>query len=79
MSKHTKKLVDELCNYLGYNFESPMCKELHDHVQECEECQEYIQSVKATVKICKNVYKEEPTPDNVKQNLLKMISNKCNE
>ena len=76
MSQHTKKIVDELCNYLGYNFESPMCKELHDHVQTCPECQTYIQSVKATVKICKDAYKDEPVPDDVKKNLLNMIKSK---
>ena len=76
MSQHTKKIVNELCNYLGYNFESPMCKELHDHVQNCPECQSYIQSVKVTVKICKDAYKDEPAPDDVKKNLLTMIKAK---
>lgn len=73
MSPHTKKIVDELCNYLGYDFQSPMCKELHEHVKHCPECQQYIDSVKMTVKICQDVYPPEPVPEAVKQELLKKI------
>ena len=70
MAHHTKKIVNELCNYLGYDLGSPMCKELHEHVQNCPECQAYIESIKSTVKICKDVYKDVPVPEEVKQNLL---------
>lgn len=73
MSQHTKKIVNELCNYLGYDLESPMCKELHEHVKNCPECQNYIQSIKTTVRICRDVYKEVPVPDDVKQQLLATI------
>ncbi len=72
----SKKIVDELCDYLGYDFASPMCKELHDHVQNCPECQKYIDSVKMTVKVCKNLNEETPCPENVKKNLLERIKNR---
>ncbi len=73
MTQHTKKIVNELCNYLGYDLSSPMCKELHEHVQQCPECRAYIESIKSTVKICQDVFKEEPVPEEVKQNLLLKI------
>ena len=73
MSSHSKKIVDELCNYLGYNFESPMCKELHQHVSNCPACQDYISSIKITVNICKDAYKDVPLPEELKKNLLEKI------
>ncbi|RMH78239.1 MAG: hypothetical protein D6681_20310 [Calditrichaeota bacterium] len=76
MSTHAKKIVDELCNYLGYDFDSPMCKELHEHVQNCPECRAYIESIKKTVKICQTVYKVEPLPEEVKQELLRKLQQK---
>ena len=50
-----------------------MCKELHEHVKHCPECQQYIDSVKMTVKICQDVHPPEPVPETVKQELLKKI------
>ncbi len=75
MSPHTQKIIDELCNYLGYDCESPMCKELHEHVLECEECQQYIDSIKMTVKICKKTLAQNqtPVPDDIKKALLSKI------
>lgn len=73
MSQHSKKVVDQLCNYLGYDFESPMCKELHEHVANCPECHNYIKSVRVTVNVCKKVYKDVPVPDDLKQSLLQKI------
>lgn len=79
MNRHAKKIVDELCDYLGYNFGSPMCKELHKHVEECDECQEYIESVKLTVKICQDCNESEPVPQDVKKMLLEKLKKKMHE
>ncbi|MCB0263117.1 MAG: hypothetical protein KDE52_03530 [Calditrichaeota bacterium] len=76
MNKHSKKILDELCNYLGYDLEGCMCKELHSAVEKDEDLQEYIDSVKKTVSICKEVYKEECLPEDVKANLLDKIKTK---
>ncbi len=74
MHHHTKKIIGELCNYMGYDLDSSMCKELEEHVKQCPECREYIKSIKLTVNLCKDAYKEEPVPDEVKDNLLKKLN-----
>ena len=76
MNKHSKKIIDELCNYLGYELDDCMCKELHGAVSEDRELQAYIDSVKKTIKICKEVYKEENLPESVKQDLLSKIKSR---
>lgn len=76
MSDHAKRIVDELCDYLGYDFDSPMCRELHEHVANCPECREYIESVKTTVKVCQNVFQSQPVPEDVKRTLLEKLRKK---
>jgi len=70
---HSQKILDELCNYLGQDLDSPMCKELQSHVKDCPECLEYINSVKVTVNILKENYKSKPLPEELKINLLKIL------
>ena len=76
MSQHSKKIVNELCNYLGYNLDSSMCRELHDHINECEECRRYIDSVRDTVKVCQKAHEDTRVPTAVKQALLAKIKAK---
>lgn len=76
MRQHTKKIINELCNYLGYDLDGPMCQELHDHVQNNPDLQDYIESVRVTVKVCKNVYEDVPTPKDVKEELLIKLNQK---
>ncbi len=73
MSRHAKKVIDQLCNYLGYDLESPMCKELHEHLQQCPECRDYVDSVKKTVKLHQDVSREAEVPLEVKLELFKKL------
>ncbi|GAB4337577.1 MAG: hypothetical protein Kow0037_20550 [Calditrichia bacterium] len=76
MKHHNKKLIDELCDYLGEDLENPMCQELLEHVQQCDSCREYIESIKITVSVCKETAKPEPLPEELKNNLLKTLKEK---
>ncbi len=73
MKHHSKKLIDELCNYLGQDLEQPMCRELLEHVQECPECRKYIESIRLTVSLLKKTAKDEPVPERVKEALFKTL------
>ncbi|HQU71215.1 MAG: hypothetical protein KDI06_14850 [Calditrichaeota bacterium] len=68
--RHARELIDELCDYLGYDIGSPMCKELHQHINSCKDCQDYIETVNVTVKICQDSNPEKPCPDDIKNKLL---------
>jgi len=71
-SKH-KKLFDEVCDYLGGDLDSPMCREIRDHLETCADCTEYIESVKRTV----NLYRKHEgcldTPADCKDRILRNI------
>ncbi len=76
MPAHKKKIIDELCNYLGHDLDDCGCQELREHIENCPNCLEYIESIRTTVSICKEAYKEEPVPDNCKKSLLRMLEEK---
>ncbi len=76
MTLKSKKIVNELCNYLGYDLDDCMCKELHEAVETSPELQAYINSIKTTVKICQQVYTEEALPEDVKRELLEKIKSR---
>lgn len=76
MTLKSKKIVNELCNYLGYDLDDCMCKELHDAVEKSPELQAYINSIKTTVKICQQVYTEKALPEEVKRELLNKIKSR---
>lgn len=67
---HGKKIVDELCTYLGQDLDNPMCRELQRHMEECPECKEYMESIKLTVKVFRENYKSKSVPKKVTENLM---------
>jgi len=73
MKKHEKKVLDELCDYLGEDLDHPMCQELIQHVQECPECKFYLDTIKLTVNIFRETHPSSPVPKDVKENLLKTL------
>lgn len=73
MKQHTKKIIDELCNYLGQDLNHPMCKELMQHVRECPECRIYLDTVKMTVSLYRKKIEQKPVPKHVTQELFKIL------
>jgi len=73
MKKHDRKVLNELCNYLGEDLENPMCQELIQHVNECPDCQFYLDTVKMTVNIFRGTHPSTPVPENVKKDLIKSL------
>lgn len=74
--KHDHKIMDELCNYLGEDLDSPMCQELKEHVDNCTICQNYIKSVKSTVLILKKLEEEKKVPESLIRSVMQKIKEK---
>lgn len=73
MKNHKKKVLDELCNYLGQDLNHPMCQELIQHVRECPDCKFYLDTVKMTVNLFRETHPTTPVPENVKKDLIKSL------
>jgi hypothetical protein len=74
MKKHNKRVINDLCTYLGENLDHPMCKELIRHVEECPECKFYIDTIKTTVNIFRETHPVKSLPDKVKKDLFKTLN-----
>ena len=74
MKNHGKKLINELCNYLGQDLNHPMCKELMQHINECPECQFYLDTVKLTVSLYRKSHEPQSVPAHVKERLIKTLN-----
>jgi len=63
MSCHkSKKIYEEMCEYLGEDLDHPMCKALKDHVDQCPDCKNYIESIKKAVILFKDASQEKEVP-----------------
>jgi len=64
-----------LKEYLGEDLNHPMCKELKDHVDQCPDCKNYLESIKKTVILYKGASQEEEVPKEKLNLLLNKIKN----
>ena len=52
------ELFEHICENLDENLNSPQCKEIKAHFEECPDCQDYLESLKTTIKL----YRSYPSP-----------------
>jgi hypothetical protein len=76
MKLPNKKILKELCNYLGEDLDTPMCQELLKHVHDFPECQFYIDTVKMTVNLFRETHSSQPVPSEVKKELFRILKSK---
>lgn len=73
MKKHSKKIMSELCNYLGQDLDHPMCQELLQHVNVCPECQFYLDTIRMTVSLYRETHQTKPVPNHIKRELFRNL------
>ncbi len=44
-----KEVAKHICENLGEQLDSPHCKAIKKHLEDCEECREYFSSVERTI------------------------------
>jgi hypothetical protein len=55
MSQKCKPFVERLCDALGEDLNSPICRELKEHLENCPDCALQIDTVKRTVEIYRSI------------------------
>lgn len=48
-----KEVMSYICDHAGENFDSPKCKKIKEHLNECENCRHFFDSVDNTIKFYK--------------------------
>ena len=69
-----KKMVEQICDFMGENIDSPACQEVADHLKMCPTCKVYFDTVKKTVTICQETEKEEKLSQDIKNRLFKVLN-----
>ena len=70
---HPKDRIKEMCNMLGEDFDSPVCREMMEHINACPTCKVYYDTIKKTVLLCKENDCAEKMPEDVNNRLLKLL------
>ena len=70
---HHKMVYKQICDFMGEDLDTPVCKEVADHLERCPNCRVYLDTVKKTVTLCQEVEKESGVPDEVKDRLFKIL------
>ncbi len=53
-NKKCNDVINHICENLGEDNDSPNCKALKEHLNNCPNCQSYLKSVKLTIELYKN-------------------------
>lgn len=67
-----KQIFSLLSEYLDGELPTDLCSRLEAHIQDCGPCVEFVDSLKKSVALCRELQLEEkprPLPDSVKQGL----------
>ena len=57
-----KEVMSHICENLGEELNSPRCSAIKTHLEECDGCQKYFESVDTTIQFYKN-YNVKISPD----------------
>ena len=62
--KANKKLclqtIEQICSNLSYDSDTPFCREIQQHLNQCSRCCAYVDSLKKTVYLYQNLIEEVP-------------------
>lgn len=67
------KTLEQICAELGEDINSPICKEIQEHLDECPKCCAEVDSIRKTVKLYQCLY-DNDVPNEVDQRLWKVLN-----
>ena len=69
-----KKMVEQICDFMGEDIDSQACQEVADHLKMCPACKVYFDTVKKTVTLCRDIDDDKKIPDDVNKRLFKVLN-----
>ncbi len=57
------KCFQRISEYLDGELEDEVCREIDEHLRQCPECMEYVDSLRKTIQLCKGTAMEEMPVD----------------
>jgi mycothiol system anti-sigma-R factor len=68
MKEDCKKYFERISEYLDGELDNEICHEIENHLKECPECRECLDSLKKTIQLCKEAGKE-AMPSDIRKRL----------
>jgi len=65
--------LKQICEELGEDINSPLCKEVEEHLRNCAKCCAHVDSIKKVVRLYQNVERPD-VPDAVDVRLWKVLN-----
>lgn len=62
-----------ICDHLDEDINSPRCRAIRQHLEQCPHCREYLQSLKTTITLYRAV-PDPPVPPTAHRNLFRTIT-----
>lgn len=69
-----KKVIEQICDFMGEDIDSPACRAVADHFKECSTCRIYFDTVKKTVTLCRELEDDKKMPEDVHSRLFKVLN-----
>lgn len=63
MTEDCKEYFERISEYLDGELDEDICRKIDQHLQDCPECLECIDSLRRSIQLCKEAVKEEIPPD----------------
>lgn len=77
--KLNKKLLKEICDYLGSDLDDPKCQEIRKQMEASPNCKAFFEKIKITVDLIHAADQYEPIPDDLQQKLLQCLKIKTSK
>jgi predicted anti-sigma-YlaC factor YlaD len=69
-----KEIIEQLCDAMGEDLDTPVCREVAEHLSKCPECQAQFDTVRQTVSLCRQLEHIEKIPGDVHSRLFKILN-----
>lgn len=77
MAKRCLEYINDLNDYLDGEIDSSLCQEIEKHIGICENCRIMVDTLKQTVKLCREG-KEEKLPKSLEDKLNNLLKDRWN-
>ena len=68
-----EKLLKRVCDDLSENINSDLCQQLRNHLEDCEDCRNQVETMRETVTLYQCL-KEKKVPHDIHERLVKMLN-----
>ena len=68
-----EKLLKQVCDELSEDVNSEVCSELRQHLEECDDCRNQVESMRGTVNLFQCI-QEKKVPRDIHERLLKLLN-----